>query len=420
MAHPPVKKSTPAAPVFGDYAPMALRVRRLAPLFALVFLALVLVPASSAWAAKHKKPAKTWPSKKSTHRTEKKDAPAAADDADEDSGAAAATAAKKGGGDDDDDADDNKPDSKSQSKAKPAAKAAKVKLDENDEGDEKEARKSKDEDEGDDDDSEAPVVRKKASKHAAAEPGEHGAAVALAIEVGSRGVHRTFDFNDPRFYPGTTSPGAYQLKVAPVPFIHLGFYPLAFAGPGGLANVGLVGRYERLIGVSTVDKSGMGLPTSMTSGQEWDVGLRGRLPFDSGELGVSATYGQHTFLLSSGDVPPSATATVPNVEYIFYRVDLDGAVALGPVTVGAHVGTRFVPKTGALGTWFGTTKTTSIETGLSVAYRLTPVFEVVAGGDFLRYAFAFNPPTNNGIVAGGAVDQYISGYLALRVSITGG
>ena len=49
------------------------------------------------------------------------------------------------------------------------------------------------------------------------------------------------------------------------------------------------------------------------------------------------------------------------------------------------------------------------------------MFSIVAGVDFLRYAFNFNPvPTTNAVVAGGAVDQYISGYLALRVSISGG
>ena len=46
-------------------------------------------------------------------------------------------------------------------------------------------------------------------------------------------------------------------------------------------------------------------------------------------------------------MPPGA-ATVPNVEYTFMRVDADGHAALGPVTLGGHVGTRLVPKTGAL------------------------------------------------------------------------
>ncbi len=387
---------------------MGLRFGRLFASFPLACLALALVgaPSSSAWAAKKKKPAKTWPSKKSTHKTETKAEPASTD-ADED----AAPAAQKGGGDDEE--DDSKP-----QKAKSASKSSKVKMDKDDDddrADEKQARKSKDEDDssGGDDDGDAPVVRKKAKKQHVADEGEGPAPVAFTLDIGSRGVRRTFDFNDPRFYAGTTWPGAYRLKAAPVPFLHVGLYPLAFAGRDGLANIGLVGRYERLIGVST--KSG-----GTTSGQEFDVGLRGRLPLGGGEVGLSATYGQHTFLLTSADLPPSNATTVPNVEYTFVRADLDGAANLGSVTLGGHVGTRFVPKTGALGTWFGTTKTTSIEAGISAAFRLTPVIEVVAGGDYLRYAFAFSPPRNNGIVAGGAVDQYISGYLALRVSISGG
>jgi hypothetical protein len=372
---------------------MGLRFGRWFTPFPLALLALALVgaPTSSAWAAKHKKPAKSWPSKKkSSHKPNK---PAATVD---DSGAAA----QQGG--EDDEADD-----KPEAKAKPASKP-KVKMDEDDEGDTKEARKSEDDDS--DDESES-VVRKKAKR---AEPaGEGGAAVAFVLDVGSRGVRRTFDFNDPRFYPSTTWPGAYRLKAAPVPFIHLGIYPLAFGGAGALANVGIVGRYERMVGVSTK-------AAGATTGQELDVGLRGRLPLGGGEVGLSATYGQHKFLLQTADLPPGPLVTVPNVTYTFVRADLDGAMFLGPVTLGGHVGTRFVPKTGALGTWFGTTKTTSIEAGLSAAFRVTPIIEVVAGADYLRYAFAFDPPTDNGIVAGGAVDQYISGYLALRVAITGG
>jgi hypothetical protein len=49
------------------------------------------------------------------------------------------------------------------------------------------------------------------------------------------------------------------------------------------------------------------------------------------------------------------------------------------------------------------------------------MFTVVGGGELIRYGFDFNPvSTNAAFVAGGAVDQYISGYLALRVSFSGG
>jgi hypothetical protein len=387
---------------------MGLRFGRWFAPFPLALLAIALVgaPTSSAWAARHKKPSKSWPSKKRPSHKPNKHAPTS--DVDD-----SAAAAQKGGGDDDE-ADDDKPEAKAKPASKPASKP-KVKMDEDEDGDAKEASKSNDgqEGDGDGDDESETVVRKKA-KHAAEPAGEGGGAVAFVLDVGSRGVRRTFDFNDPRFYGGTVWPGAYRLKAAPVPFIHLGLYPLAFAGPGALANVGIVGRYERMVGVST--KSG-----GATTGQELDVGLRGRLPLGGGEVGLSATYGQHKFLLQSADLPPSSpNVTVPNVTYTFVRADLDGAVFLGLVTLGGHVGTRFVPKTGALGTWFGTTKTTTIEAGLSAAFRLTPIIEVVAGADYLRYAFAFNPPQDNGIIAGGAVDQYISGYLALRVAITGG
>jgi hypothetical protein len=380
---------------------------------AVLALALTGAPASEAWAAKHKKPAKAWPAKKSSKPSEKKAAPEKSDEADEAPAAAASN----------DDADEE--DAKPAPKAEPKKTASKPKMkmdDDEDESSEKEARndkRSSDEDESssDDEENEAPVVRKKAKKHGA-EPVSGEAAVAFQLDVGSRGVHRNFDFNDPRFYQNTVPPGKYELMAAPVPFVHLGLYPLAFADRGGIANLGIVGRYERMIGTSSLDKATN--KTSTSSGQEWDVGVRWRLPLGGGELGLSGTYGQQSFRLQAADLAPGPNSTVPNVVYTFIRADADGSVLAGPITIGAHVGTRVVPDTGPLAKqWFGTTKTTSIEAGLSLAYGVTPTFQVVAGADFLRYGFAFKPQTNSVIIAGGAVDQYISGYLALRLAIAG-
>jgi hypothetical protein len=46
---------------------------------------------------------------------------------------------------------------------------------------------------------------------------------------------------------------------------------------------------------------------------------------------------------------------------------------------------------------------------------------LVAGFDWLRYGFDFNPVPagRTGYVAGGAVDEYLSGYLAFRFHVPG-
>jgi hypothetical protein len=283
-------------------------------------------------------------------------------------------------------------------------------------------RQDEGEDQADADGDGDEVVVKKSARRAAA-AGAEAAPVAVELSAGPRVVHRNFDYNDPLadFQPGAARPYAYKLPLAPAPFIDVAIYPLAFAGRGFMANLGLVGGYEKLVGTTTVVESGTPTQsTATTSGQQFFVGARGRLPLGEHELGVGVAYGKHSFHVSDHPAGPQDPG-VPNVDYTFVRAGLDGRLNLGAVSLGARLGTRLVTNTGSLGQdWFPSTKTQSIEAGVQLAYHLTPMFELVAGADFLRYAFNFNPvaPTNP-VIAGGAVDQYISGWLALRVSILG-
>jgi len=390
---------------------MAHRVARwLAALACLAFLS----AGAPAEAAKHKK---GWPSKKAGKAHKKspsspasgKSAAPADDDADEEEAPAAAQAQpRKESNDDDADAPPFKP-----------KKVAKAKdEDEDEDGD------SSSSGGGDDDSGEGTVVRKKARKTASAQ-GEEGAPVALQLAAGPRAVHRTFDFNDPLsdFQPGVAAPAAYNLPAGPTPFLDAEIYPAAFAGGGVAANIGVGGRYERLIGTTSVANKGTPMEkATTTASQQFEVGLRGRIPFGANEVGLTGTYGQHMFHLQTKDLGPNMGSVLPNVDYTFAGIGADTRIRAGAVTVGAHVGTRLMLNTGALQKyWVRQVTTKAVEAGLSVGYHLTPIFEVVGGADLLRYAFDFNQPkAGDPIIAGGAVDQYISGYLALRVSITGG
>jgi hypothetical protein len=379
---------------------------RLVPL--LVCLAFgfgLLGVAAPAEAAKKKSSA----SKKHHKAHHKSSSPAKAEGA---KGGAAAPAEEADEDDDDQSAESEKSDD---TKAKPAKTAKAAKSDD----DEKEASDDKSGGGGDDDGDGDTVVRRKAKKPAIEEEGP--SLVAFELSAGPRVVHRTFDFNDPlsAHDPSAVKPYSYVLPGGPTPFVTLALYPAAFATHGGAANVGLVASYERLVGTKTTGANGSSFSTL---GQQLEVGLRARLPVAEHELGLTASYGKQTFQVNATDPGPAMGSTVPNVDYTFAAVGADARLRLSPVEIGAHVGTRFVFKTGSLAqNWFNTTKTTSIEGGLSVAYRVTPIFAVVVGGDVVRYGFNFNPvPTNSFFVAGGAVDQYLSGYLALRVSLSGG
>jgi hypothetical protein len=397
--------------------------RVLMVLFCLAF-GFGLLGVSTPAAAADKK--KAWASKKhkKTHHKASKPAAKAAGSA---KAAAPAEEADDDEGGDDAEAAAKDEDTKAKPKAASSGKAKndnrtdeKSDKDESSDDDERQASKRKSDD--DDDEGSSTVVHRKAKRPVM--EGEPGALIALEVAAGPRAVHRSFDYNDPLSNHLTTvgKPYGYQLKVAPAPFVNLGFYPAAFATRGLAAGLGIVGSYEKIVGTQSPDVTGTNVSTVA---QQFEVGLRGRLPLAAHEVGVSATYGQQTFHVNGTDPGPGSNpmmpnSTVPNVDYTFVGLTADARLRFSPFEIGAHIGTREVLDTGSLNkNWFSTVKTQTIDAGVSLAYRLTPMFDVLGGVDLMRYAFNFNPNTNT-VVAGGAVDQYISGYLALRVSLSGG
>jgi hypothetical protein len=170
------------------------------------------------------------------------------------------------------------------------------------------------------------------------------------------------------------------------------------------------------------DAAGKSLERTLkTDEQQFYVGPRFRFPIGQHQLGVVATFGQHTFGLSGDEGEP----LIPDVKYTYVRVGLDGMFRFGDFLAGARVGKRFVMSTGALEkVWFPNVKTSSLEAGVTVGYRLVSSLDLVAGFDWLRYAFDFNPVPKRGadalsFVAGGAVDEYMTGHIAFRFHIPG-
>jgi hypothetical protein len=376
-------------------------------LSAALCLALALAGAGRASAA-------DWSSskKKSRHHKKKHHKPRTAPAARAKSTGSKAAPAEEddeGGDDSGDDTDENGEAAKDSKK--------KIKLDAKDKGDTDEEKNGEAKGEGEEGGDTTVIAHKSRPPR---EETAGGGAVALELTAGAGGVHRNFDFNDPlsNYQTGRSLPYSYSLPAGPTPFVGVGFYPGAFAGAGIASQIGLVGRYEKLIGTKTSVDHG---PMLSTFGQEYEVGVRARQPLAEHEVGLMVAYGKHSFHVSDTDPGPTTNAIVPNVDYTFIRLGLDGRLGLGRVSLGAHAGTRLVSNTGPLGTtWFPSTKTKTVEGGVWGSYELTPLLGVVAGVDYLRYAFNFNPvPTTNAVVAGGAVDQYISGYVALRVSISG-
>ena len=243
--------------------------------------------------------------------------------------------------------------------------------------------------------------------------------------AGLRPLHRTFSFHqtiaDVRPGQGFGQFLKYELPLGPVLFIDVNWFPASHFTTGPAEYIGLTGGFEKGFATQSVYQEGTANEKTLkTNLQQFYAGLRFRLPLGNHMLGATGTFGQHTFALE-GD---AERALIPDVKYSYIKAGLDGTLRFGDLSVGARVGKRFVMSTGGLETvWFPQVKTQSLEAGATLGYRLVSMVELVAGFDWLRYAFDFNPvPKRVGYesyVAGGAVDEYLSGYIAVRFHVPG-
>jgi hypothetical protein len=252
------------------------------------------------------------------------------------------------------------------------------------------------------------------------------------VTAGLRPMHRTFAFHqtiaDVRPGQGYLQLLKYELPLGPALFIDLNWFPASHFMTGPAEWIGLTGGFEKGFATQSVFQEGTAAQQTLkTNEQAFFVGARFRLPIAEHMLGLTGTYGQHTFELLGDENGP----LIPDVKYSYVKVGVDGMFRFGDFLAGARIGKRFVTNTGALQkVWFPTVKTQSLEAGVTVGYRLVSMLDLVAGFDWLRYGFDFNPnpvrhadplpaKDTTSYVAGGAVDEYLSGYIAFRFHMPG-
>jgi hypothetical protein len=217
---------------------------------------------------------------------------------------------------------------------------------------------------------------------------------------------------------------------APTIFGALAWYPGAHVTDGALANIGIVADIEQSVATKSVlDTAGTKYSTSMSA---YSLGLRWRVPFDAHEVGISARYGRHAFEVT-GDSDPGATVAggpavkrdlVPDVAYQYLRPGLDARFGFGPVGVGAYVGYRLVLSAGDIQekVWFPKAKVLAVDAGLFVTYEFVKSLHALAGFDIRRYGYDMHSSPADlakNDVAGGAVDQYLAGFLGVEWRLPG-
>jgi hypothetical protein len=239
---------------------------------------------------------------------------------------------------------------------------------------------------------------------AAAEPGGEPTYSLIELALGLRGYSRDLTYNDDLF----DKLPVFQLGAAPAALVSLRLYPLARSSRGFLRHVGVDGSFEYGFATSVTDVRDRELDVTT---RQFHVGLRGRFPFATHELGLSAGYGQHHVAVEE----PSPPALVPDVDYEFLRVSLDARFAMSDFLFGFHGGYRLLLSTGEFETeqWFPRATGAGVEAGAFVGQKLSQNFALYGGFDLLRYFFSLNPEPDDTNIAGGALDQYLSLWAAV-------
>ncbi|MDQ2644981.1 MAG: hypothetical protein M3020_14285 [Myxococcota bacterium] len=315
---------------------------------------------------------------------------------------------------------------------KTAAKASK-----GDEETEAETESESEEEEAPADDSEP--EEEAPAEDAAASESKPSSRPGLVLYLGVEGTRRDFTYKDqlhehnppecdlmppPAGINCASQLSDYHLPLQPGGFLSLELYPIAFFSDGFLSNVGLTFQYHQ--GLTTKSSYTRKNPVTMLNEtqefdnvhSQWAAGARIRFPFDTLEVGAQFAYGVHKFFLKGDEDSP----IIPDVKYGFVKLAVDGTVSLGKVSLGARVGVRMLGSLGELESlWFPGATGTGLDAGLMGVYSLTDSLGLALGVDIYRYGFDFNAiPTNNVVVAGGAVDQYLSGWLGIRWQLGGG
>lgn len=148
-----------------------------------------------------------------------------------------------------------------------------------------------------------------------------------------------------------------------------------------------------------------------------EAGVRFRQPIGGHELGVQATVGQ----LTAGLDASSDLTGIPEISYTLLSPSVDLALNFGPVTVRSALGyQRSVSGFGEVASaqWFPHMEGYGFEGQVGLDYRVSPNVAVQVGGRLRRFVLDMNSRPEDAIggraeVAGGAVDQYLSGYFGV-------
>ncbi len=231
----------------------------------------------------------------------------------------------------------------------------------------------------------------------------------LRFGLGFTGLNRNYLYRDDLF----DALSKYRLPFGPAPSAELEFYPGALFSSGIAANFGIRGAFNYLVGVSSVANGVRFASTSM----KLQASLVGRIPLRIVELQVGIGYGLQTFGIAStaGGVD---RPNIPNVSFGGIRPMLEASLHLTPI-FNLHLGGAYqvLLSQGELKTttYFPRSTGGGADLWVAVSVRPTAHFAIRLQGDYSRYFFTLSPQVGDPYIAGGALDQYLSGTISANV-----
>jgi hypothetical protein len=232
---------------------------------------------------------------------------------------------------------------------------------------------------------------------------------AIAAYAGLAILNRSLEYNQ----AFTQNIGNYSLPAAPIADFGLRVYPGAFFSDGWGAHIGLDLHGQLAFGLNSETSDGTRYPTSYS---EYDGSLIGRLPIARHELHLAVGYKAQSFAMQDKG---SVEAPVSDVDYKAARAALGARFELVEgYGLGFDVAYLYLFGMGELesAAWFPNATGAGIEGQVFVDARLYKAFGARLFASYQRQFFDFNSQLNDTRVAGGAVDAYISGGLALALN----
>ncbi|MEZ4339893.1 MAG: hypothetical protein R3B82_25000 [Sandaracinaceae bacterium] len=186
---------------------------------------------------------------------------------------------------------------------------------------------------------------------------------------------------------------------------------------GAFATFSVVVRGEATFGLQSVDGNGVSYPT-----EAWGFGidLRYRLPVDDVTFGITAGYGTSTFAIRDGG-ELSPRPAIPNVEYHVLRAggSFRWDIGLG-IFVDAEAAYLHPLAAGEItsAAWFPRAEVGGLDGAAGAGLRVDDV-QIAARFEIQRFWYDMHAEPGDERVAGGAVDERLSGVLSLVYTPSG-